>query len=72
MKLFQTDGQFDKNKYLQALQNPQIDWNWLSGYYEQLLRYDKLRSFVNSDVIITEQMVMEDFHQKKRQKLKLT
>lgn len=61
---FQTDGQFDKNKYLQALQNPQIDWNWLSGYYEQLLRYDKLRSFVNSDVIITEQMVMEDFIKK--------
>ena len=61
---FQTEGQFDKNKYLQALQNPQIDWNWLSGYYEQLLRYDKLRSFVNSDVIITEQMVIEDFIKK--------
>ncbi|TSA28421.1 hypothetical protein D4R71_00805 [bacterium] len=61
---FQTDGQFDKNKYLQALQNPQIDWNWLSGYYEQLLRYEKLRSFVNADVIITDQIVIEDFIKK--------
>jgi len=61
---FQTEGQFDKSKYLQALQNPQIDWNWLSNYYEQLLQYDKLRSFVNADVIITEQMVMEDFIKK--------
>ena len=61
---FLTDGQFDKSKYLQALQNPQIDWNWLSGYYEQILQYDKLRSFVNADVIITDQMVMEDFIKK--------
>ena len=61
---FQTDGQFDKNKYLQALQNPQIDWTWLSGYYEQILRYDKLRNFVNADVIITDQMVLEDFIKK--------
>jgi len=61
---FQTEGQFDKSKYLQALQNPQIDWNWLSNYYEQLLQYEKLRSFVNADVIITEQMVMEDFIKK--------
>ena len=61
---FQTDGQFDKNKYLQALQNPQIDWTWLSGYYEQLLRYEKLRSFVNADVIITDQIVIEDFIKK--------
>jgi len=61
---FLTDGQFDKSKYLQALQNPQIDWNWLSDYYEQLLRYEKLRSFVNADVIITEQMVLEDFIKK--------
>ncbi len=61
---FQTEGQFDKSKYLQALQNPQIDWNWLSNYYEQLLQYDKLRNFVNADVIITEQMVMEDFIKK--------
>ena len=61
---FLTDGQFDKSKYLQALQNPQIDWNWLSGYYEQILQYDKLKSFVNADVIITDQMVMEDFIKK--------
>ncbi|MBN2017146.1 MAG: peptidyl-prolyl cis-trans isomerase [Candidatus Cloacimonetes bacterium] len=61
---FLTDGQFDKSKYLQALQNPQIDWSWLSDYYEQILEFDKLKNLVNSEVIITEQMVLEDYVKK--------
>jgi len=58
---FLTDGNFDKSKYLMALQNPEIDWSWLSNYYEQVLMYEKLRDFINSNVIITEQMVRDDF-----------
>jgi len=33
------NGNFDQNRYLQALQNPQMDWGFLeSGYREQLLK----------------------------------
>lgn len=54
-------GQFDKAKYVQALQNPQIDWSWLSDYYEQILKYEKLQEFVNANVIVTEQDVKDDY-----------
>ena len=60
---FQTDGNFDSQKYLAALASPQGDeWvpieNWMRTSYIPNL---KLTQFLNEDVLITEQDVEDDF-----------
>ncbi|MEA2104729.1 MAG: peptidylprolyl isomerase, partial [Candidatus Cloacimonadota bacterium] len=58
---FQTDGKFDKAKYLQALQNPEIDWSWLESYDNRLLLYEKFQNMLNANIIVTEEEVKKDF-----------
>jgi peptidyl-prolyl cis-trans isomerase D len=43
---FQTNGQFDYNKYLSALSDPNRDWTALETYYRQDLPKQKLQSLV--------------------------
>ncbi len=57
----QTDGKFDKQKYLRALQNPEVDWSWLEQYYHKMLQYDKLKNMVNSDVFATREDVKTNY-----------
>ena len=61
---FQTDGKFDRDKYITVLKNPDIDWTWLENYYTQVLLYKKLSNIINSDVIITNYEVKKDYLEK--------
>ena len=63
---FQTDGQFDSQKYLSALASPQGDeWapieNWMRTSYIPNL---KLTQFLNENVLVTDQDVKDDFIKK--------
>ena len=61
---FQTDGAFDMNKYLEALQNPEIDWSWLENYYSQVLIYDKFTNYLKSGIIVTDYEIEKEYIEK--------
>jgi parvulin-like peptidyl-prolyl isomerase len=58
---FQTEGQFDQQKYLGALQNPSYDWSWLENYYYQSLPYEKLINIIRSTAVITDYELREHY-----------
>lgn len=58
---FQTEGQFDQQKYLSALQNPSYDWSWLEDYYFQSLPYEKLVNIIKSTAVITDYELREHY-----------
>jgi parvulin-like peptidyl-prolyl isomerase len=60
---FQTDGQFDQQKYLSALQNPSYDWGWLENYYYQSLPYEKLINIIKSTAVITDYELREHYRE---------
>ena len=63
---FQTDGQFDMQKYRQAVMDPQNARAWLpvEQYIRQTLPYQKLQMIITSSAMVTEQEIKYDFMQK--------
>lgn len=61
---FQTDNQFDMQKYQQALQNPEVDLLPLENYYRDILPFQKLQNLITSSVMVTEAEVKSEFIQK--------
>jgi peptidyl-prolyl cis-trans isomerase D len=51
---FQTNGQFDYNKYLSAIDDPNRDWLPLESYYRDELPKQKLQSLVMAAVKISD------------------
>lgn len=58
---FQTNGVFDKAKYKQALQNPNINWVPVENYYRDILPFQKLQALLNASVMVTEEEIRENF-----------
>ncbi len=70
VKAFQTDGKFDKQKYLQALNNPVGDeWVQIENYVRASLPAQKLQSLLLSSVNVTENEVKEEY---KKENIKYT
>jgi peptidyl-prolyl cis-trans isomerase D len=58
---FQTNGQFDYSKYLQALADPNRDWTVLESYYRMDLPKQKLQSLVVSSIKVSEAEMKREF-----------
>ncbi len=60
---FQTDGKFDPNKYIQALNNPQFGKQWAE--IESILRiqlpFSKIQPMINSTIRITESELRAEY-----------
>lgn len=61
---FQTDGQFDMEKYRQALQNPEINWMPIEDYYREVLPFQKLQDIITSSVMVPEEEIKADYMEK--------
>ena len=63
----QTDGKFDKDKYLQALQNTDTGlMSYLENYYRSYLPMEKLQNLIKSTAIVTDEEVKQDYIDKNR------
>ncbi len=63
----QTDGKFDKDKYLQALQNPETNLSrYLESYYRSYLPLEKLQNLIKLTAVVTEDEVKQDYIDKNR------
>ncbi len=59
---FQTDGQFDWNKYYASFTNPEIPWYQIEDYYrQQVLPYQKLQDIISSTIRVSESEIIEEF-----------
>jgi len=59
---FLTDGRFDRQKYLQALTNPQgNEWLGVEQYLRGLLPYQKIRYLIENLPVISETVVREEY-----------
>jgi peptidyl-prolyl cis-trans isomerase D len=59
---FQTNGQFDWNKYYASFTNPEIPWYQIEDYYrQQVLPYQKLQDIISSTIRISESEIIEEF-----------
>ena len=58
---FQTNGQFDMEKYRQALQNPEINWVPIEDYYREVLPFQKLQNIITASVMVTEEEVKAEY-----------
>jgi len=61
MEVFQTDGQFDHRKYLQALQDPRYDWASLEYMVRSQLPRVKLEQEITAAARVTEDEVRQAF-----------
>ncbi len=60
-EIFQTDGKFDYNKYLQALSDPRIPWGQVEGYVRGQLLVAKLQESIIGAVRINDEEVYEKY-----------
>lgn len=61
-EMFQTDGEFDQTKYLQALNDPAVEgWTFLEDQYRMLLPRQKLVNRVVSGARVTDLEVRQAF-----------
>jgi len=58
---FQTDGQFDYQKYLQALDNPGVDWSPLENMVRETLPLNKLTTRVLAMAMVSEGEVRSEY-----------
>jgi len=59
---FMTNGQFDYQKYLQILQNPQgNEWLGVEEYVRNYLPFEKIRSLITNLAMTTDEEVMEEY-----------
>lgn len=58
---FQTDGEFDWNKYYQSFSNPDIPWIQVEEFYRQQLPFLKLQNIITSSVRVSESEIEDEF-----------
>lgn len=58
-EVFQTDGRFDYQKYLQALADPRIPWGQLEAMVRPQLKLAKLQALIGSLVRVSEEEARE-------------
>ena len=67
---FQTDGEFDWNKYYASFTNQQIPWLQIEEFYRQNLPFQKLQNIITSTVRVSESEIEDEFR-KNNQTVKL-
>lgn len=61
---FQTNGQFDYQKYLQILQNPQgNEWVGVEQYIRTYLPFEKIRNLITNLAMVTDEEILEEYIQ---------
>ncbi|MCK4812662.1 MAG: SurA N-terminal domain-containing protein, partial [Candidatus Marinimicrobia bacterium] len=61
-EVFLTDGEFDKQKYLSVLYNPQgNEWLQIEDYLRNVLPYQKLNDLIMTSVVVDENEVMQKY-----------
>jgi peptidyl-prolyl cis-trans isomerase D len=60
---FQTNGQFDWNKYYASFSNPQMPWAQIEEFYRQQLPYQKLQDLITASVRVSESELENEFMQ---------
>jgi len=59
---FQTNGQFDWDKYYSSFSNPDVPWYQIEEYYrQQVLPFQRLQDIISSTVRISENEVLEEY-----------
>lgn len=58
---FQTDGKFDYQKFLDALNNQQIDWSPVERALAANLPYDKMKTLISTMTFVTMPEAMDEF-----------
>ena len=58
---FQTNGEFDWNKYYAAFSNPQLPWIQIEEFYRQNLPFQKLQNIITSTERVSEIEVEDQF-----------
>ena len=58
---FQTNGQFDYQKYVEALNNQQVDWSPVVNAVAANLPYDKLKTLISTMTYTTTPEAMDEF-----------
>jgi len=59
---FQTNGQFDWDKYYASFTNPDVPWYQIEEYYrQQVLPFQRLQDIIGSTVRVSENEVLEDY-----------
>jgi parvulin-like peptidyl-prolyl isomerase len=59
---FQTNGQFDWDKYYASFSNPEVPWYQIEEYYRsQVLPFQRLQDIISSTVRVSENEVYEEF-----------
>jgi len=59
---FQTDGQFDWDKYYSSFSNPDVPWYQIEDYYrQQVLPFQRLQDIIGSTVRVSENEVFEEY-----------
>ncbi len=58
---FQTNGQFDWNKYYASFTNPQMPWAQIEEFYRQQLPFQKLQNLITASVRVSDTEVETDF-----------
>lgn len=58
-EVFQTDGQFDYQKYLRALADPRIPWGQMEAMIRPQLKFAKLQTLIGGLVRVSEEEIRE-------------
>jgi len=58
---FQTNGQFDWNKYYASFTNPQMPWVQIEEFYRQQLPFQKLQNLITASVRVSESEIETEF-----------
>jgi parvulin-like peptidyl-prolyl isomerase len=58
---FQTNGEFDWNKYYASFSNPEMPWYQIEEFYRQQLPFEKLQNIITSTVRVSEVEIEQDF-----------
>jgi len=59
---FQTNGQFDWDKYYASFNNPDVPWYQIEEYYrQQVLPFQRLQDIIGSTVRVSENEVYEEY-----------
>lgn len=60
-EIFQTEGKFDIKKYLQALDDPRVDWTPVENYIRALLPLQKLQGLIMATVRVTDLELWQEY-----------
>jgi parvulin-like peptidyl-prolyl isomerase len=58
---FQTNGQFDWNKYYASFSNPQMPWVQIEEFYRQQLPFQKLQNIITSTIRVSESEIEDEY-----------